>query len=212
MIEIEHLRLSSAQSRALKLILGQPEGTHMSNQSVSCLENPGAPRWLRGVAVSLWRCFAPNADARGRMRRSLLVVIALLVGVTTLAHAQGVGFADQLTAAEAIWKRAPLRSYEYTLHYGAVVVYTECESLTLRTRVINGVVMRTAGCRTLRSSYSSVPMIFQFLKETLATHPDKIEVTFDATVGYPVRVFVDPRSDITGDEFHFEVTDFKQLK
>jgi hypothetical protein len=26
----------------------------------------------------------------------------------------------------------PLRSCEYTLHYGAVVEYTECESLTLR--------------------------------------------------------------------------------
>jgi Family of unknown function (DUF6174) len=151
--------------------------------------------------------------SRGLMsNRSLLVIIALLVGVTKLAHAQGVGFAEQLAAAEAIWKRAPLRSYEYTLHYGAVVVYTECESLTLRTRVVNGVVMRTAGCRTLRSTYSSVPMIFQFLKETLATHPDKIEVTFDKTMGFPVSVFVDPRSDMTGDEFHFEVTDFKVLK
>jgi Family of unknown function (DUF6174) len=146
------------------------------------------------------------------MRRSLLAVIALLTGATTLAHAQGVCFADQLAAAEAMWKRAPLRSYEYTLHYGAFVVDTECESLTLRTRVVNGLVMRTAGCQTLRSSYSSVPMIFQFLKETLATHPDKIEVTFDETMGYPVSVFVDPKSDITDDEFHFEVTDFKVLK
>jgi len=73
-------------------------------------------------------------------------------------------------------------------------------------------VMRTVGCQALRSSYSSVPMIFQFLKETLATHPDKIEVTFDEKTGYPVSVFVDPRSDITDDEFHFEVTDFKVLK
>jgi uncharacterized protein DUF6174 len=72
--------------------------------------------------------------------------------------------------------------------------------------------MRTAGCQTLRSSYSSVPMIFQFLRETLATHPDRIEVTFDETIGYPVRVFVDPRSDIKDDEFHFEVTEFRVLK
>jgi hypothetical protein len=144
--------------------------------------------------------------------RSLLVLVALLVSTATRAHAQGVGFAEQLAAAEAIWKRAPLRSYEYTLHYGAFVVDPECESLTLRTRVVNGVVMRTAGCQTLRSSYASVPRIFQFLKETFATHPDKIEVTFDETMGYPVRVFVDPKSDVTDDEFYFEVTDFQQLK
>jgi hypothetical protein len=153
-----------------------------------------------------------NPASRSRMRRSLLAVVALLIGTTTLPCAQGVGFADQLAAAEAVWKRAPLRSYEYTLHFGAFVVDPECDSLTLRTRVVNGVVMRTAGCQALRSSYSSVPMIFQFLKETLATHPDKIEVTFDKIIGYPVRVFVDPRSDITDDEFHFEVTGFKVLK
>jgi hypothetical protein len=146
------------------------------------------------------------------INRRLLVVVALLVGAVEGAHAQVNGIADQLAAAEAIWKRAPLRSYEYTLHYSAFVVDTECESRTLRTRVVNGVVMRTVGCRALRSSYSSVPMIFQFLKETLATHPDKIEVTFDEKTGYPVSVFVDPRSDITDDEFHFEVTDFKVLK
>jgi hypothetical protein len=146
------------------------------------------------------------------MRPALLLVIAFLVGTAGLAQAQGVGFADRLAAAEAIWKRAPLRSYEYTLHYGAVVDYPECESPTLRTRVVNGVVMQTAGCQTLRSSYSSVPRMFQFLKETFATHPDKIEVVFDETVGYPVRVFVDPKSDVSGDEFHFEVSDFKVLK
>jgi hypothetical protein len=155
---------------------------------------------------------SPRCSGARMINRSFLVVVALLVGATELAHAQVIGFADQLAAAEAIWKRAPLRSYEYTLHYGAFVVDTECESLTLRTRVINGVVMRTAGCQTLRSSYSSVPMIFQFLRETLATHPDKIEVTFDETMGYPISVFVDPKSDITDDEFHFEVTDFKVLK
>ena len=144
--------------------------------------------------------------------RSFLMVIALLVSEATLAHAQGAGITDQLAAAEAIWKRAPLRSYEYTLHYEAFVVDTECDSPTLRTRVVNGVVMRTAGCPALRSSYSSVPRIFQFIKETLAKHPDKIEVTFDETRGYPVRVFVDPKSDIADDEFYFEVSDFKVLK
>jgi hypothetical protein len=86
------------------------------------------------------------------INRSLLVGVALLVGAAELAHAQVVSFADQLAAAEAIWKRAPLRSYEYTLHYGAFVADTECESLTLRTRVVNGVVMRTEGCQTLRPS------------------------------------------------------------
>jgi hypothetical protein len=64
--------------------------------------------------------------------RSLLALVALLVSTATPAHAQGVGFAEQLAAAEAIWKRAPLRSYEYTLHYGAFVIDPECEPLLLR--------------------------------------------------------------------------------
>src|SRR3984957_6092648 len=144
--------------------------------------------------------------------RSFLMVIALLVSATKLAHAQGAGITDQLAAAEAIWKRAPLRSYEYTLHYEAFVVDPECDSPTLRTRVVNGVVMRTAGCPALRSSYSSVPRIFQFIKETLAKHPDKIEVTFDETRGDHVRVFVDAKSEIADDEFDFEVSEFNVLK
>jgi hypothetical protein len=37
--------------------------------------------------------------------RSLLIIIALLVGAAELVHAEG--FAEQLAAAEAIWKRAP---------------------------------------------------------------------------------------------------------
>ena len=146
------------------------------------------------------------------MRLVQPVIVALLTGAAQLAHPQRVATVEQLTVAEAIWKRAPLRSYEYTFHYGAFVIYTECKSQTLWTRVINGVVMRTTGCPALRSSYSSVPMLFQFLRETLATQPDRIEVTFDETIGYPVSVFVDPKADVTDDEFHFEVTDFKVLK
>jgi hypothetical protein len=61
------------------------------------------------------------------INRSLLVVVALLVGAVELPHAQVIGIADQLAAAEAIWKRAPL----------------------------NGVVMRAEGCQALRCSYSS---------------------------------------------------------
>ncbi len=146
------------------------------------------------------------------MKGWLLAVIALLGGAAHLALGQSAGILDQIAAAEAVWKRAPLRSYEYTFHYGASVVYPDCESQTIRTRVINGVVMRTAGCQTLRSSYSSVPMLFQFLRDTLATHPDRVEVTFDERIGYPISVFVDPKTNITHDEFHFEVTDFKTLK
>jgi hypothetical protein len=154
-----------------------------------------------------------ETDFGGKQMKSWLLTVVVLLGTAAYsALGQSVATAEQVAAAEAIWKRAPLRSYEYTLHYGAFVVDPECESLTLSTRVVNGVVMRTVGCQTLRSSYSSVPMIFQFLKQTLATHPDKIEVTFDETMGYAVRVFVDPRSDITDDEFYFELTDFKVLK
>jgi Family of unknown function (DUF6174) len=143
------------------------------------------------------------------MKHGLALVTALLVGA---AHAQGGGVAGQLAAAEATWKRAPLRSYEYTLHYGAFVVNAGCESRTIWTRVVNGAVMRAVGCQSLRSDYSSVPLLFQFLRDTLAKHPDKVEVTFDETLGYPVRVFVDPDANIADDEFHFEVTDFKVLR
>jgi hypothetical protein len=62
--------------------------------------------------VVIARAARANLLAEDRMnmdRVAFLLVGTLFFGVE-LVHAQGAGFADQLAAAEAIWKRAPLRS------------------------------------------------------------------------------------------------------
>ena len=49
------------------------------------------------------------------------------------------------------------------------------------------------------------------IQQALALNPQDSRITYDATLGYPISVNIDPVTSITGDEFIYKITSFETL-
>lgn len=116
---------------------------------------------------------------------------------------------QQLDAAEATWNRAPPASYAFTLTYSAFIKVADCEAMAFGVRVEQGVVAAAADCPSLRAEFSGVPQLFRFVRDTLAKHPHRLQVRYDAVLGYPVHVAVDPDADLADIQYAVDVSDFR---
>lgn len=114
------------------------------------------------------------------------------------------------------------------LHYRIVVQQT-CECSTDMQRPTRVTVRRTGGqavetieevvdAQTLavvsadrKAAAKSVDGLLVLISQALALNPQDSRITYDATLGYPISIFIDPVTSITGDEFVYKVTSFETL-
>ena len=57
----------------------------------------------------------------------------------------------------------------------------------------------------------SVDGLLVIIQQALALNPQDSRITYDATLGYPISVNIDPVTSITGDEFIYKITSFETL-
>jgi len=139
------------------------------------------------------------------MYRVKTVLIALAIAASSAAHPQELDI-PTLETAEKRWAQASLHNYEYTFRYGQFI--SPCHSVTYRVRVSHGVSERWDDCRKYWAEFSSVPLLFKYLRRALKGEHHSVEAEFDSTTGYPVSAYID-WSGLTDDFFSFEVVDFK---
>ena len=114
------------------------------------------------------------------------------------------------------------------VHYRIVVQQT-CECATDLQRPTRVTVRRTGGqavetieevvdAQTLaavsadrKAAAKSVDGLLVLIQQALALSPQDARITYDATLGYPISVNIDPVLSITGDEFVYKVTSFETL-
>lgn len=113
-------------------------------------------------------------------------------------------------------------------HYRIVVAQT-CECATDMQRPTRVTVRRTGGmsvetiedvvdAATLqpvsvdrRAAAKSVDGLLVLISQALALNPQDSRITYDATLGYPISINIDPVTSITGDEIVYKVTSFETL-
>jgi hypothetical protein len=114
------------------------------------------------------------------------------------------------------------------VHYRIVVQQT-CECSTDLQRPTRVTVRRTGGqgvetieevvdAQTLaavsnerKAAAKSVDGLLVLISQALALQPQDARVTYDATLGYPISINIDPVTSIPGDEFVYKVTSFETL-
>ena len=62
-----------------------------------------------------------------------------------------------------------------------------------------------------KSAAKSVDGLLVLISQALALNPQESRVTYDATLGYPISINIDPVTSIPGDEFVYKVTSFETL-
>jgi hypothetical protein len=152
----------------------------------------------------------PTAPLPHGRRLAPVCAALLLVCVVPLAGCNRTNpQVQQLDAAEAAWNRAPPASYAFTLKYSAFIKVADCEAMAFEVRVEQGVVAAAADCPSLRAEFAGVPRLFRFVRDTLAKRPHRLQVRYDAVLGYPVHVAVDPDADVADIQYAVDVSDFR---
>jgi uncharacterized protein DUF6174 len=62
-----------------------------------------------------------------------------------------------------------------------------------------------------RDGAKSVDGLLVLIGQALAIDPQDVRITYDATLGYPLSINIDPVTSISGDEFVYKVTSFEKL-
>ena len=59
--------------------------------------------------------------------------------------------------------------------------------------------------------YDTIPEIFGLIDDAEKHDPEELEVSYDPTLGYPVRLKMDPRRTTMDDELSWEVLQFERI-
>ena len=62
-----------------------------------------------------------------------------------------------------------------------------------------------------KAAAKSVDGLLVLISQALALQPQDARVTYDATLGYPISINIDPVTSIPGDEFVYKITSFETL-
>jgi Family of unknown function (DUF6174) len=116
---------------------------------------------------------------------------------------------QQLESAEATWQRQAPASYSFSAVYDAMVLPRGCGRI-FRVEVHNLRAVPVIGCRELRSSFSTVPMLFRAIREGLSQPNADVSATFNSELGYPTEFTVGDRGMIDA-YFHVRISDFRTL-
>jgi hypothetical protein len=120
------------------------------------------------------------------------------------------GPAAALARAEARWHAQRPKSYTFT-----IVRTCECFPKGMSFRVIEGQPQPTGGADAasahFRDHYGTVEKLFALIRHALSAGGHRIEVKYDAALGYPIWADLDPRKGVNDDELFFRVTGFRRL-
>ena len=139
--------------------------------------------------------------------KSVLVAVALAGSTVSPAEPTKPLDAGTLDAAEKLWARASLQNYKFTFRYDEFVSPRGCFQ-KFDVRVSDGVPEYRGDCRKYRTEFSSVPLLFKYLRRALKRDHYLVEAQFDPTFGYPVSASLGS-SEMADDYFNFEVVNFK---
>ena len=118
--------------------------------------------------------------------------------------------AAALAVAEAKWQANKPSVYEFTIE---VICFCPIEKVPPSFRVTNGVPARVGASDPKASSmydyYDTIEELFVVVKRFTSRNGIRINVQYDAELGYPRTADLDQAENMADDEMRFNVTNFK---
>lgn len=119
----------------------------------------------------------------------------------------------ELTRARERWARAGIQAYAVTLRRSCfcggprLVEVRVGEGRTIRTDLDTGQLVSA----DLAPWFPDVVAMFQLIEEEIRRPADRIDVTYDPTLGYAVALSVDRDRRLADEEYTYQVTAFRVL-
>jgi Family of unknown function (DUF6174) len=119
--------------------------------------------------------------------------------------------ARELARAHALWTDAGVEGYQLSLFRTCFCPreYQGPVSLTVVGDSVTAAVYEATGEPVPADRmpvFPTVAGLFEVLAEALASRAERVEVTYDATLGYPRDLFIDVELSIADEEFGFTAT------
>jgi uncharacterized protein DUF6174 len=151
------------------------------------------------------------------MTRQAVAVIAL--AILWAASCDGNAFGPdqfQLDRAQARWSAAGPASYDFDVRVSCFCIATTYGTVTVSVRNHQAVsVVRTDSGTVVDSLYFqnvlTVDRMFADVRRFLDRDPARFHAAYDATLGFPTAVSVDPNAQTADDEYSFQVLAMRGL-
>lgn len=119
-----------------------------------------------------------------------------------------------LSEANELWQQKEIRDYQATVQR---TCYCPADLVQpIRLTVVGGKVAEFEGLEQPVENMTradaqglSVEGLFGFIRQAQERDPHKLEVTYDARLGFPTRIIYDGHPMIADDERQYQLTDFK---
>ena len=122
----------------------------------------------------------------------------------------GSPYTDELEDAEQRWADAAIDAYTYELTWRC---FCPAGGVPVAIEVQGGEVVAATPAEPLDEvPDDTVPDLFAIVSDAIASEPDSLDVTYDATLGYPTRLDVDPMVNALDEEYGFEARDLAPVE
>lgn len=144
------------------------------------------------------------------------IVIAIALSVSLLASCSPQA-RSELAAARGRWQAARISHYRLNLAVGCFCPFTQ--KMPLSIEVMNGQVISmrfkdgsqvSPSEQKIFEEYRTIDALFDFTEDAIGK-ADEIQVAYDPTYGFPVRVSIDYIKQAVDDELMLSVSDFQPL-
>ncbi len=144
------------------------------------------------------------------------IVIAIALSACLLASCSPQA-RSELAAARSRWQAAGISHYRFNLGVGCFCPYTQ--KMPLNIEVMDGRVVSmqfkdgspvSASEQKIFEEYQTIEALFDFTEGAIGK-ADEIQVAYDPTYGFPVRVNIDYIKQAVDDELMLSVSDFQPL-
>jgi len=140
-----------------------------------------------------------------------------LTPTPTPAPTGGTPTDSSLAANRARWMGAGLRSYRYRFQWicFCTTEYVRLVDITVSQGAIVSVVDATTGMRLSTqeaAQYRTIDGLFDFVRTSMDQNPARIDVAFDARLGFPSMAYVDYVAGMADEELGFRIYELTPLR
>ena len=118
---------------------------------------------------------------------------------------------EQIADAEKLWRRASIRSYEFTIEYSAFALVYGCTEQSFKVNDGRSKPISAPDCDSHPDILGTIPALFRLARKELRMHPDEASFSFDPESGYPIK-FYRGSSDIEDVYFTYQITKFEGIE
>ena len=149
-----------------------------------------------------------------RLTRSVMAGLALLVGTGCGLITGNDEEESALRRAELRWSRSGVQDYQVVVQYLCFCGYTRPVRITVRFgNVVSRVDAETGQpVPPFGENVRDVAGLFDLIREAIAQNAHTLEVTYDATYGFPTLIDIDYIQHAVDDELRVKTSEFQPMR